>query len=146
MPKFIQNDEIQVNTKATKEFTDREEPRRAFWEKYNLVKSKMAEGNNAPIQVLTYYGFGGIGKTSLLHKLMEELNQKEPKAKVEFLDFEKLVEFNNNLLDILKVIKQDLKDKYKFTFPIFDLVVYVYETKMGKTATKPELSSIFDEN
>ena len=30
MPKFIQSDEIQVNIKATKEFTDREEPRRAF--------------------------------------------------------------------------------------------------------------------
>ena len=59
------------------------------------MKSKMAEGNNYPIQVFTYYGFEGIGKTSLLHKLMEEVNQKEPEAKVEF---------NNNLLDILKVI------------------------------------------
>ena len=143
MPKFIQSDEI-VNIKATKEFTDREEPRRVFWEKYNLIKDQM--NGEAPIQVLTYYGFGGIGKTSLLHKLMEEVNQKEPESKIEFLDFEKLVEFNNNLLDILKVIRQDLKDKYKFTFPIFDLVVYVYETKMGKTATKPELSSIFDDN
>ena len=75
MPKFIQSDEIQVNIKATKEFTDREEPRRAFWEKYNLMKRKMAEGNNYPIQVFTYYGFEGIGKTSLLHKLMEEVNQ-----------------------------------------------------------------------
>lgn len=143
MPKFIQSDEI-INIKATKEFTDREEPRRVFWEKYNLIKSQM--NNQAPIQVLTYYGFGGIGKTSLLHKLLEEVNQKEPESKIEFLDFEKLVEFNNNLLDILKVIRQDLKDKYKFTFPIFDLVVYVYETKMGKTTTKPELSSIFDDN
>ena len=144
MPKFIQNDEVLVNVKATKEFTDREEPRKIFWEKYNLMKSQM--NDEASIQVISYYGFGGIGKTSLLHKLMEEVNDREPESKIEFLDFEKLVEFNNNLLDVLKVIRQDLKDKYKFTFPIFDLVTYVYETKMGKTATKPELSSIFDEN
>ena len=144
MPKFIQNDEVLVNVKATKEFTDREEPRKIFWDKYNLMKSQM--NDEASIQVISYYGFGGIGKTSLLHKLMEEVNDREPESKIEFLDFEKLVEFNNNLLDVLKVIRQDLKDKYKFTFPIFDLVTYVYETKMGKTATKPELSSIFDEN
>ena len=144
MPKFIKNDEVFVNAKATKEFTDREEPRKIFWEKYNLMKSQM--NDETSIQVISYYGFGGIGKTSLLHKLMEELNDRESESKIEFLDFEKLVEFNNNLLDILKVIRHDLKDKYKFTFPIFDLVTYVYETKMGKTATKPELSSIFDEN
>ena len=144
MPKFIQNDEVLVNVKATKEFTDREEPRKIFWEKYNLMKSQM--NDETSIQVISYYGFGGIGKTSLLHKLMEEVNNREPESKIEFLDFEKLVEFNNNLLDVLKVIRQDLKDKYKFTFPIFDLVTYVYETKMGKTATKPELNSIFDEN
>ena len=112
MPKFIQNDEVLVNVKAIKEFTDREEPRKIFWEKYNLMKSQM--NDEASIQVISYYGFGGIGKTSLLHKLMEEVNNREPESKIEFLDFEKLVEFNNNLLDVLKVIRQDLKDKWKW--------------------------------
>ena len=144
MPKFIENDEIEIGIKATKEFTDREEPRKVFWDKYNMMASKI-NGEN-PIQVVSYYGFGGIGKSSLLHKLNEEVAEKAPNSKVEFIDFEKLVELNNNILDILKVIRQDLKEKYKFSFPIFDLVTYVYETKMGKTATKPELNSIFDEN
>ena len=144
MPKFIQNDEVIPNIKASKEFTDREEPRRAFWKIFELVENTMK--NQPVIQVISYYGFGGIGKTSLLHKLDQELKEKEPESKIEFLDFERLTEFNNNLLDILKVIRQDLKEKYNFTFPIFDLVTYVYETKMGKTATKPELNSIFDEN
>lgn len=142
MPKFIENDEI-IDIKATKEFTDREEPRKVFWEKYNKV---LNENGKNPIQVISYYGFGGIGKSALLHKIYEEVQEKSPNSKMEFVDFEKLVEFNNNLLDILRVIRQDLKDDYKFTFPIFDLVTYVYETKMGKTATKPELNSIFSEN
>ena len=33
MPKFIENDEIEIGIKATKEFTDREEPRKVFWDK-----------------------------------------------------------------------------------------------------------------
>ena len=145
MPKFVEDDDIALNIKATKEFTDREEPRKVFWEKYNQMLNNMGNNKN-PIQVISYYGFGGIGKSSLLHKINEELEEQASNSKIEFIDFEKLVELNNNVLDVLKVIRQDLKDKYKFSFPIFDLVVYVYETKMGKTATKPELSSIFDEN
>ena len=144
MPKFIEEDDPILQVKATKEFTDREEPRKVFWDKYTKMSNEMNEAN--PIQVISYYGFGGIGKSSLLHKLNEELKEKAPNSKTEFLDFERLTELNNNLLDILKVIRQDLKERYKFSFPIFDLVTYVYETKMGKTATKPELNSIFDDN
>ncbi len=142
MPKFIQDDDVFVNIKATKEFTDREEPRKVFWNTYDKMKSEVTPN----IHVISYYGFGGIGKSALLNKLNEEVSKKAPDSKVEFLDFDKLSQVNNNLLDILKVIRQDLKDKYNFSFPIFDLVTYVYETKLGKTASKPELNSIFDEN
>lgn len=41
MPKFIENDEIEIGIKATKEFTDREEPRKVFWDKYNMMASEM---------------------------------------------------------------------------------------------------------
>ena len=37
MPKFIEDDDIVLNIKATKQFTDREEPRKVFWEKYNQM-------------------------------------------------------------------------------------------------------------
>ena len=145
MPKFVESDETILNIKATKEFTDREEPRKVFWNKYNQMLHDI-NNEKSPIQVISFYGFGGIGKSALLHKLNEELKEQVNNSKVEFIDFEKLVDLNNNILDILKVIRQDLKSKYNFSFPIFDLVVYVYETKMGKTATKPELNSIFNEN
>ena len=102
MPKFIEEDEINLGIKATKQFTDREEPRKVFWNNYENMIQNMK--NNTPIKVISYYGFGGIGKSSLLLKLNEEIEEKAPKTKVAFLDFEKIVELNNNLLDILKLI------------------------------------------
>ena len=109
MPKFIEEDEPILQVKAIKEFTDREEPRKVFWDKYNKIANEMNVAN--PIQVISYYGFGGIGKSSLLHKLNDELEEKAPNSKIEFLDFERLTELNNNVLDILKVIRQDLKER-----------------------------------
>ena len=68
------------------------------------------------IQVISYYGYGGIGKSSLLNKLQEELKEKSPSSKYEFLDFKKLSELNNNVLDILKYIREDLKINIIFHF------------------------------
>lgn len=132
MPKVV-NSSNNPQIKAVKEFTDREEPRKVFWEKYNK-KAENIENNGIDnqVSVISYYGYGGIGKSTLLLKLNEEINQKAPNTKTEFIDFEKLVELNKNVLEILKVIRYDLKTKYDFSFPIFDLVVYVYETKLGK--------------
>lgn len=147
MPKFVNSNDSNLQLKAVKEFTDREEPRKVFWEKYNKMDSDIkGNGKSEKISVISYYGFGGIGKSTLLLKIDEEIKKKEPNTKIEFVDFEKLVELNNNTLEILKAIRQDLKQKYNFTFPIFDLVVYVYETKLGKEASKPEIKSILEEN
>ena len=146
MSKFAGKGNVK-NIPAVKMFTDREEPRKAFWAKFNetedlILKEKISN----KIQVISYYGYGGIGKSSLLLKLQEELQEKKPEIKYLFFDFEKFSELNNNILEILKVLRQNLKTKYNYSFPIFDLVVYVYETKLGKNVTKPELKNIFDEN
>ncbi|MCR5425257.1 MAG: tetratricopeptide repeat protein [Lachnospiraceae bacterium] len=57
-----------VKKDASELFTDRTEPQKAFWEKYNGLNT--AQGL---IDVIHYYGVGGIGKTSLLKKLMDDL-------------------------------------------------------------------------
>ena len=88
MPKQIKEDNVLYNIKATKEFTDREEPRKVFWDKYTKKLDNMNKDNS--IQVISYYGYGGIGKSSLLNKLREELKEKAPSSKYEFLDFKKL--------------------------------------------------------
>ena len=57
--------------KASRIFTDREEPRAAFWQQYRRLEEEIAQ-EEANVHVLTYYGIGGIGKSSLLKKIMEE--------------------------------------------------------------------------
>ena len=55
-------------------FTDREEPRKAFWDIYD----NMSAGE---YMVLSYYGIGGIGKTTLLKQLIKELYEKKADKK-----------------------------------------------------------------
>ncbi|MCL4322405.1 MAG: hypothetical protein M0016_00910 [Deltaproteobacteria bacterium] len=52
------------NIKATKEFTDRDESKKIFLKAFDDYKNKKKKLN-----ILVYYGIGGIGKTSLLKEL-----------------------------------------------------------------------------
>lgn len=56
---------------AERIFTDREEPRRAFWAAYDRVNAEPGS-----VEAVSYYGVGGIGKTSLLLQLMRELKER----------------------------------------------------------------------
>ena len=58
--------------KASIIFTDREEPRKVFWDSLE----RFTQGDGETIQVLSYYGIGGIGKSCLLRKLMQEMEEK----------------------------------------------------------------------
>ena len=86
MPKFVNSENISI-IKAVKEFTDREEPRKVFWDKYDFIKNNMHDNKVSPINVITYYGYGGIGKSRLLLILRDEIIEKESNTKNEFLDF-----------------------------------------------------------
>ena len=59
--------------RAAREFTDREEPRAAFWKEYAALKEEMS--GEPYIHVLHYYGIGVIGKTSLLNSLYPQFSQ-----------------------------------------------------------------------
>ena len=121
-----------LNTpKASNLFTDREEPRTAFWHKYDTVRRTLDEGN---IHVLTYYGIGGIGKSSLLKKLMEEMDERLEDPGYVYYD----LNLNQESREVLKALKSKLESAYGFRFPLFELALYFYGKKIGDNVKAPE--------
>ncbi len=131
----------QQRTQATKKFTDREEPR-ALFQKH---LKQMSEEDNNKIHVLNFHGFGGIGKSELLSALEKNLIKEQKDIKYVYYDFAS-DDGSTDPLEILRSMERILKAKYKFSFPIFDLVAYTYEQKIGHDSTRPELDSIIASN
>ncbi len=64
---------IHINIRTAAElFTDRENPQILFWETYEELKNEPGS-----YDIIHYYGEGGIGKTTLLMKLMDDLVKKK---------------------------------------------------------------------
>ena len=122
---------------ATKIFTDREEPRQAFWKNYFLFKERMNEGN---ICVLSYYGIGGIGKSALLKKLIDEIQEAKNKPKVVSFDFNT----SQDTRTVLESLKNQLIQNYNFEFPLFEIGLYIYARKIGENMDAPEIKSFID--
>ena len=57
--------------KAVRKFTDREKAQQVFWNAVDDFRK-----SHKPLQILTYYGIGGIGKTRLLQHLLADLNKR----------------------------------------------------------------------
>ena len=111
--------------RANRKFTDRTEPRKAFWDEFELVKNELS--SESQVHVLSYYGIGGIGKTSLLHELQKETNEKAPDTKYIHFDFDKATD----PLTVIRNMRNLLLAKYKFSFPLFDVADYLYAQKTG---------------
>ena len=124
--------------KANKIFTDREEPRTSFWNIYNNYKSEMY--SNQEVKVLSYYGIGGIGKSTLLNRLQEEMNDKVAKPRYVYFDFN-IAQEPRSVLDHLKNI---LINKYDFDFGLYDYGVYNYAKKIGENLKSPEIKGVIE--
>ena len=124
--------------KAVREFTDREAPRASFWKKYHAVEAEL--GKDANVHVLTYYGIGGIGKTSLVKKLMREMDKQLPSPVYVYLDFGISPDIRRNLYSL----KCKLQETARFTFPLLELGLYIYAKKVGEKADSPEVRQLTD--
>ena len=113
----------QARIKAEKIFTDREAPRESFWKSYEEIANDMEN-----YKVLTYYGIGGIGKTTLIGILIQEVNEK--KAKYVSINFEHYESLSKILIlrDLgAKLFKLD-KNRFKFYRFRFAMKRYAEET------------------
>lgn len=117
-------------------FFDREEPRKEFWKKYDIVKQ-----SSDAVQVLMYYGLGGMGKTSLLRQIEKEIDNKNEGIIREYYD---LNDGQDSVVILRKIVK-DLQQRYKFKFPVFSYAVYSYMLKCGEDAQTPEVKNILDD-
>ena len=134
----LRDDEEIKELRASKIFTDREKPRESFWKKYkNCIN---APAGNRDVYVLVYYGIGGIGKTTLLHKLEEELEKQ--KKKYIYLDLGTQQEPR----EILGQLKNQLVIKYNFSFHLFELCQYCYQLKIGEDANLPEIKGFISKS
>ncbi|MBQ9390444.1 MAG: hypothetical protein IJU07_09750, partial [Synergistaceae bacterium] len=125
---------------ANKVFTDREEPRESFWRLFNKIKAGILEGED--IQVLTYYGIGGIGKTSLLHKLMAEMDSTLKRSLHAYVD----LNIRRESGSVLNSLRNILSEKYSFNFPMFDLAFYVYAKKTGEKLQQDTAEGLIDKS
>jgi hypothetical protein len=125
---------------ANRIFTDREEPRKAFWNAYSTFKEGLGAGND--IKILSYYGIGGIGKSKLLVKLQHELDEKIGKPKYTAINLEHI----KTPRSVLEAIRNNLSHKFNFKFPVFDLAVYIYARKIGENVTDQEIKTIISKS
>jgi hypothetical protein len=123
--------------RAQKLFTDRTEFLTIFRNKMEETRS-----NKNAIHVVNFYGIGGIGKTGLCNKIVEEINKENSDIKYAKFDFELSVEE----IDVLTIIKNDLIRRYKFKFPVFEYALYYYALKSGKAADKSYVNSVIENN
>lgn len=123
--------EIRTNLalpKASRMFTDREDPRKAFWEAYETVKDELNGKSHA--HVLSYYGTGGVGKTHLLKKLESELKEKISSPRYIYVD----LNVCQDSITVLERMRNTLSNTYKFSFSLFEFGLYVYAKKTGAKA------------
>ena len=128
---------------AVRKFTDRDEPREAFWRKYNQVQQELKGGiEECNLHVLAYYGFGGIGKTSLVKQLGVEMTERLSKPVYVYCDFKK----NQESLYALIEIQACLSQRANFTFPLFEYGLYFYTKKTTGNADSPEVKKLMDKS
>ncbi len=111
---------IAVNAQDT--FTDREEPRKAFWELYHGMEA-------TDVEVLHFYGVGGEGKTTLLRKLQSEMEEKVNNKKYIYYNFET----GTTMKAILYILsRQMMIHNPNLKFPLFDTAFIKHSELVGE--------------
>lgn len=136
------SDEIEVNN-PDMIFTDRDEPRKKFWDAYDALQKN-------GFYVINYYGFGGIGKSWLCKHLNDVLKgHQHPYTGVKInsksliINFEELKN-NCDKINVLTHLANKFENECGYSFPIFKYGLYIYYRTQGFTNDSPEINKIQD--
>lgn len=127
--------------KVKKQFTGRNNEIIDFWDIYNK--------NDNKYRVINYYGTQGMGKSRLLNKLEDELKTKVKKSRFIKLDLNINGSENGTSQSkeaILLNLRNQLIDKYKFNFKLFDKALYQYYSSIGISKNKKEVQMLLQKN
>lgn len=103
-------------------FVNRIAPQKIFWKQYNKLR------NIASSQIISFYGAGGLGKTRLAEKLMDEFaKEKVEDVKYLYHDFINGIDMRF----ILRRWKKELQ-AYDCNFPLFETGDFLLFVKQGK--------------
>ena len=110
---------------AVREFTDRLEPVHAFKRRFEKVKL-----DNSTI--ITYYGAGGVGKTSLLKELVKKVDDIESTPYEEVFYVQHNFENKLDTRQILHSFKTQLSENFGCEFPLFETGDFCHAIKNGR--------------
>ncbi len=147
MPKakdLNQRNNSQFFHRATSIFTDREDLRNAY---HNLLNRALTEEFSEYYAIL-YYGIGGVGKTRLLKKLMEEVGENEQyrthQPIILHVDFDSPGMYDS-IRALLHLKKQFCRLVSRAYFPLFDTALFLIRQRTGEDfETDQQINDIFD--
>jgi tetratricopeptide (TPR) repeat protein len=96
-----------------RQFTDREEAIAAFLRYVDAPPG-------TPLKILNFWGESGIGKTALLHQLMDCLRKRPQPLPHALFSMESLTDHVQAYRDVLPRLRADLERQFSIAFPRFD--------------------------
>ena len=107
-----------------KHFTDREPH-------LDIFRSTLAASEGETLRVLEFHGVGGVGKTTLIERLSDELDESNPLIPHARFDVENLASPVLAYRDVLLSLRCDLEERFGLAFPRFDLAFAVMLAREG---------------
>ncbi|MCA0150416.1 hypothetical protein LCD52_16645 [Rossellomorea vietnamensis] len=121
-PKYSLSSFNKGRLSAAREFTDREEPTKAF-----MHALEQKEKNR--YKVLAYYGIGGIGKSRLLRELYSKIEALPSSNVIALIDFNE--EKHRTPGEALIWLREEIRKKHSIKFTTFDLAYTMYWKKLN---------------
>lgn len=105
-------------------FTDREQLTHSFHQYVEAPEKR-------DLRVLNFYGVGGIGKTTLINKLNDDLREADPPVPHARFDIQNVTDPTQAYRQVLLSLSHDLESQFGLGFPRFVLCWAVMTAREG---------------